>query len=79
MRSTNAVLRMIDAQEEELRHAKKKYGYKVDFIDLEARNMFSANKVITSMIKCTNSFNHYGLRHTMINNNMIEANCSRCN
>jgi len=79
IQSTNAVLRMIDAQEEELRYAKKKYGYKVDFIDLEARNTFSVNKVTTSMIKCANGFNYYGLRHAMINNNMIEANCPRCN
>jgi len=79
MRSTNAVLRIVDAMEEEKSHAKKKYGYKADFIDLEARNAFSTNKVTTSMIKCANGFNHYGLRHAMINKEMIEANCPCCN
>ena len=57
----------------------KKYGYKEEFIDLEARNDFGANKVTTSMIKCTNEFNHYGLRYAMINNYIIEANCPKCN
>ena len=37
------------------------------------------HKVITSTIKCAHGFNHYGLRHAMINDNLIEANCSRCN
>jgi len=79
MRPRKEVLRVIDAKEEEKRYTRKKYGYKEDFIDLEARNTFCPNKVTTSMIKCAHRYNHYWLRHAMINNNLVEANCPRCN
>ena len=79
MRPIKEVLRVIDVKEEEKRYAWKKYRYKEDFIDLEARNTFCANKVMTSMIKCAHRYNHYGLRHAMINNNLVEANCPHCN
>ena len=46
---------------------------------MDARNAFSAKKVTTSVIKCANGFNHYGIRHAKINNNVIEANCPLCN
>ena len=49
------------------------------FIDLEARNAFSGNKVTASIIKYANGFNHYGLRHVMINNKMIKSYCLRYN
>ena len=79
MRSIKEVIRIIDATQEERNHIRRKYGYKEEFIDIEARNAFIGNKVTTSMIKCANGFNHYGLRHAMINGNMVEANCPRCN
>ena len=79
MRSMKEVFRIIDAKKEEIRHIKKKYRYKEESIDLEIKNAFCANKVTTSMIKYTNGFNHYGLKNAMINNNLIEANCLRCN
>ena len=75
MRLIKEVLRVIDAKEEEKRHAKKKYGYKEEFIDLEARNAFYANKIMTSMIKYANGYNHYELRYAMINNKLVKANC----
>ena len=67
MRSIKEVFRIIDVKIEEIRHAKKNYRYREEFIDLEVRNDFCANKVMTSMIKCANRFNHYGLRHIIIN------------
>ena len=79
MRLTTTVIRIADAEEEEREHALRKYGQKEEFIDLDARNAFSAKKVTTSMIKCANDFNHYSTRHTKINNNMIEANYPLCN
>ena len=36
-------------------------------------------KVTTSMIKCAYGYNYYRLRNTMINNDIVEAHCSRCN
>ena len=34
---------------------------------------------MATVLKCVSSYNHYGIRHTVINNNMIEENCPRCN
>ena len=79
MRSIKEILRVIDAREEEKKQAQKKLGYKTNFVDLEARDSFKAYKVTTSTIKCTYGYNHYGLRYTIINNNLIEAHCLRCN
>ena len=40
---------------------KNKYRYKEEFIELEARNAFCANKAMTSIIKCANGFIYYAL------------------
>ena len=77
-RSTNEIIRIIDAKKVENEYIKKKYGYKNDFIDIEARNAFRVGKVTTSMIKCAHGYNHYGQRDAMINENMVEATCPRC-
>ena len=69
---------MIDAREKEDEHASDKCGYRKEFIDKEARNAFQTGKVMTSMIKCAHGFNHYGLREAMINNDMVESMCPRC-
>ena len=58
--------------------SKNKYGHRKEFIDIEARNAFKMGKVATLMIKYSHRFNHYGLRETMINNNIVEAICPRC-
>ena len=65
-------------KEYERRYAKKKLGYKYDFIDTKARNLFNSNEVTPSIIKYAHRFNHFGLRDSMINNNMVEAYCLRC-
>ena len=31
------------------------------------------------MLKCASGYNHYGVRHALINDDMIEENCSRYN
>ena len=73
------MIRIIDRREEEKKYVKKKFGYKADFIDIEARNSFQTNKIIISIIKCAHRYNHYSLRDVMINENMVEANCPWCN
>ena len=40
MRSVKEILRVIDSKEEESKQAKKKLEYKLNFVDLEARNSF---------------------------------------
>ena len=77
-RSTNEILRIIDAKKMENEHAKQKYGHKNDFIDIEARNTFRVGKITTSMIKCAHGHNHYGQRDAMINLKKKEATCPRC-
>ena len=79
MRSIKEILRVIDSKKEERKQAQKKLACKVDFIDLEARNLFAAGKVTTSITKCASGFNYYGLRHAMINDNIVEATCLQCN
>ena len=73
------MVRVIDAKQVKENQAKQKLDYKAEFVDTEARNLFQASKVTTSMVKCANGCDHYGLRHSMINNNLIESNCPRCN
>ena len=60
-RSINEVIRILDAREEESKYAERKYRYKKDFIDIEARNTFNIGKVTASMIKCAHGYNYYGL------------------
>ena len=60
-------------------HNKEKLGHKCDFVDHKARNVLAMKDVTPSVIKCMRRFNHYGLRDALINNNMVEEICSRCN
>jgi len=78
LKSVNEILRIHDARESEQEYCRKKLGYKYDMIDLEARNTFKVGKVTTSMIKCVYGYNHYGQRDVMINDEMIESRCPRC-
>ena len=79
MRSVKEMLRVIGLKEEERKHAKKKLECELDFVDLEAKNSFQANKVSTSIVKYAHRYNYYQLRHSITNSNLIEANCLRCN
>ena len=72
------VLRIIDVREKEKEYVSLKYGYRKEFIDMEARNVFQTGKVTSSMIKCAHRFNHYGLGEAIINNNMVESMCPQC-
>ena len=40
--------------------------------------MFKLKDVTPSMLKCSHGFNHYGVRDSMFNDNMVEAYCPRC-
>ena len=78
-RSIQEVIQIIDTREVELKYVEKKFEYKKDFIDIEARNMFQTSKVMASIVKCTHRYNHYRLRDAMINNNIVDTYCLRCN
>ena len=68
----------MDAKEAEKEYGVEKLKYKYEFVDKEARNAFNPKKVTSSMIKCAYGYNHFGLRDSLINNNMIDAHCPRC-
>ena len=57
----------------------KKLSCRSEFSSIWARNMLKPRKVKTSMIKCAHRFNHHGLRYSIINDNMVDAHCPRCN
>jgi hypothetical protein len=78
-RDIKEIMRISDSRIHENRHGKQKLGYKYTFVDTEARNVFKAKEVTPSMVKCSHGFNHYGLRDSLINNNMTEEHCPRCN
>ena len=78
LKSVNEVIRIMDAKESEEEYCRNKLGYKYDMVDLEARNAFKVGKVTRSMIKCVYGYNHYGQRDAMINEEMVEAICPRC-
>jgi len=77
-RAIQEMIRIIDAKEKEDEYAQKKYQHKYDFIDMDARNAFKAGEVSTSILKFTHGYNHYGVRNAMVNSNMIEETCPRC-
>ena len=70
-------MRIIDAKESENKYGKKKLEYKYEFVDTEARNTFKSKNVTLSMIKYAHGFNHFRLRDSMINNNIIKEYYSR--
>jgi len=77
-RAIKEIIRIADAREEEKEYAKEKFNHRAEFIDMEARNAFSTGEVTTAMIKLAHGFNHYGLRDAMINDQMFDATCPRC-
>ena len=56
------VVRNINAAEIEMTHAKRKFRYDQDIIDVKIRNSFSAKLVTPSMIKYASRQNHCRLR-----------------
>ena len=78
LRSINEIIRRIDAKEDEYDYAKTKLGYRYDMVDIEARNAFKVGRVTTAMLKCVYGYNHYGQRDAIINENMVEEICPRC-
>ena len=77
-RSMKEAIRIIDTNDIECECAKSKFGTRVDFIDIEARNSFQTKKVSTSLIKYANSYNQCGARDEIINQKMVGAECLRC-
>ena len=77
-RSIKEAIRIIDAKKSEMNYAKDRFGAKIEFVDVNAREAFKTKSISTSMLKCASGYNHYGVRHQMINNNMVGSECPRC-
>ena len=71
-------IRMIDTNQSECQHAKRKFGKRINFIDTNARGAFKTKSVSVLMIKCANAFNHYGVKNKVINKGMVDSECPRC-
>ena len=76
-RSIKEIIRTTDSKRMEMKYAKRKLGYKSDFIDIDARDVFKTKQVSTSIIKCANAVNHYGVRNRLINKQTIGDECPR--
>ena len=57
----------------------EKFPHNYDIIDLEARNAFKCKEVTAAVLKCACGCNHYGIRNALINDNLTEKECPRCN
>ena len=75
LRSIKEAMRIIDSQEAEYNYAKKKFGYQADFIDADAIASFTTKMTMTSITKCANAFNHYGVRNELINRQLVRSEC----
>ena len=60
---------IIDTKDLDRKYTQKKHASKIDFINLEARNLFSYKSSTPSAIKCTHGFDYYGTRDEIINKN----------
>ena len=65
----------IDAEISERKYARMKLKENIDVYNVEARNAFVKSKVITSIIKYAYGINLYGVRNSMINNQMCRSEC----
>ena len=77
-RSIKEIIRTTDGRRSELKYIKREFGSNADFIDSYARNAFMSKQVTSSIIKCANAYNHYGVRNEIINKRMIGSECPRC-
>ena len=73
--SVKEAIRKADARQLMKQYVQKKYPTNHDFINIEARNSFGSKRVTSSMILYEYSFNHYGVREVLLNNNMKGNEC----
>ena len=75
--SVKEMIKIIDAKDSERKYAQKKYASKIDFIDLEARNLFLGKSATSSMIKYAYRLNHYSVRDKIINKKLVGSEYPR--
>ena len=73
------IIKIKDSIKIEVDYTIIKFGEKIALIDLEVRNIFNTILILMLMIKCMNSFNHYGKRDILINQQRVTNKYPRCN
>jgi len=71
-------IRIHDAIKAEMKYASKKFGDKLEFIDMEARNCFAPRLITPSTLKCYYRFNYYVARDKVLNYSLVNKECPRC-
>ena len=70
-------IRIADAMEMERQYINGKCPDSIQYIDMEARNVFNKG-CTTSMLKCVYGYNAYGMRDVKINKDLTDGICPRC-
>ena len=68
---------MCDAQKQEHEYLQTKFPDKIHFIDKEARHVFHQGSSL-SLLKCAYGLNHYAMREALINQDVYNCYCPRC-
>ena len=76
-RPVREAIRLCDAQKEESEYLETKFPEQVQFIDIEARHVFHQG-FSSSLIKCAYGVNHYAMREVVINQDVYNCYCLRC-
>ena len=75
-RGVKELIRKIDSRRMMKEYCKEKFKSNSRLIDIEARYQFHG--ATRSAIKCMIGYNHYGKRHSIINQNIPSTRCPRC-
>ena len=71
-------MRIINSKEIEFNYANRLFLDAINLIDIEARNYF-AIEVMISTLKCLARFNMHRIKDNTINQNLVSWSCLRCN
>ena len=68
---------MIDAEKSLKDYVKGRFKCNAEFADAEVQRAFNSKDIILSIIKCSCSFNYFGARNAIINENISKDECPR--
>ena len=74
LRAIKEAIREIDVEEAENKHVRRKLKKKYNLHDIEAKNLFTKSKVITTIIKFAHRINRYEVQNEMISEKNMEIN-----
>ena len=77
--SVKEAMRIEDAKMSLKSYIEDKFQHNHHVIDFEVRNAFKCKEVTVPVLKCAYGCNYYGIRNALINDDLIEKECLRCN